>query len=170
MLNKIVFLTLSRKNKGVGCLYIIYYRWWRFAILRHIYQRVWLNHHVVDVDADDDEWWMMMDDDDDDDDIFKRGRTHGEFHPNPSNPQTKVNGETPVNKIWRSKPNQRPSSTAERIRLLTRCFLCMLSPGRILRSNASFTSVLFTLFCLLFARLPLPGTKFARLVWSLATN
>ena len=42
-----------------------------------------------------------------------------------------------------SLPAWRTSSTAGRIRLLTRCFVRMLSLGRILRSNASFTFVLF---------------------------
>ena len=56
------------------------------------------------------------------------------------------------------------------LRLLARCFRRMLSPGRILSSNASVTSVLVSLFCLLVALLPLPGTKWSLLAWSLATN
>ena len=56
------------------------------------------------------------------------------------------------------------------LRLLARCFRRMLSPGRILSSNASVTSVLVNLFCLLVAFLSLQGTKWSLLAWSLATN
>ena len=56
------------------------------------------------------------------------------------------------------------------LRLLARCFRRMLSSGRILSSNASVTSVLVNLFCLLVAFLSLPGAKWSLLAWSLATN